>query len=136
MQRLSFSAIARYYMSVRRWTSILMNLALALTFLEAPFLHVHAHEITEHHRGGFFHAHFPHHHLSQSKSPELHGLDPDDDAVYQQWFSATISDASTPVFLLSAVYAFTPEWTPESFFAPDILSGHDPPRRSRSAPRS
>lgn len=123
-------------MSVRRWTSILMNLALALTFLEAPFLHVHSHEITEHHRGGFFHAHFPHHHLSHSKSPEFHGLDPDDDAVYQQWFSATISDASTPVFLLSAVHTDAPKWTSEPLFEPDILSGHDPPRRSRSAPRS
>ena len=60
--------------------------------LDVPFLHVHEHEETQRHQGGFFQTHFPHHHpLSASKSPELRGLDPDDDAVYQQRFSALCS---------------------------------------------
>jgi hypothetical protein len=113
-----------------------MNLALALTFLEAPFLHVHKDEITEHHHGGFFHAHFHHHHLEHPTLPEFHGIDPDDDAVDQQWFSATIINSSAPVFLLSVIYCYAPGCISEPSFQADILSGHDPPRRSRSAPRS
>jgi len=31
---------SRYYLCVQRWTSILMTFALALTFLEATFLHI------------------------------------------------------------------------------------------------
>jgi hypothetical protein len=123
-------------MRVRSCISIMMNLMLALTFLQAPFLHVHEHEDTQRHPGGFFHTHFPHHHLSVSKSPELCGLDPDDDAVFQQWFAATISDFSTPAFIPAFVYIFTPTWSSEPFLEPEILSGHDPPRLSRAAPRS
>jgi len=113
-----------------------MNLVLALTFLQAPFLHVHEHESTQNHSHRFFHTHFPHHHLSASKSAEFRGLDPDDDAVFQQWFSATINDLSTPVFTLTSVYTVPVIRSSEPFFEPDILSGHDPPRRSRSSPRS
>jgi hypothetical protein len=123
-------------MNVRRCISILMNLVLALAFVEAPFLHVHEHEETQRHAGGFFHIHFPHHHLSASKRSQFSGLDPDDDAVYQRWFSATISDLSTPAFIPTFVYTFTPTWSSEPLLEPDILSGHDPPLRSRSAPRS
>jgi hypothetical protein len=91
--KLPLPVVGRYYKDVRRSISILMNLMLALTFLQAPFLHVHEHEETQRHPGGFFHSHFlHHHHLAASKSAEFSGLDPDDDAVYQQWFSATISD--------------------------------------------
>jgi hypothetical protein len=113
-----------------------MNLVLALMFLQAPFLHVHEHEDTQRHPGGFFHTHFPHHHVLASKSPELRGLDPDDDAVLQQWFSATASDLSTPVFIATTVYSAAPAWSSEPFLETNILGGHDPPRRSRSAPRS
>jgi hypothetical protein len=41
-------------MGVRFCVSILMNLVLALTFVQAPFLHVHEHEETQRHRGEFF----------------------------------------------------------------------------------
>jgi hypothetical protein len=124
-------------MDVRSCISILMNLVLAVTFLQAPFLHVHEHESTERHPHGFFHTHYPHHHhLSAAKSLELRGLDPDDDAVFQQWFSATISDLSTPAFIPTFVSTVTPIWSCEPFLELNILSGHDPPRRSRSAPRS
>lgn len=124
-------------MGVRSCISILMNLVLALTFVQAPFLHVHEHEDTQRHPGGFFHTHFPHHHhCSASEPPEFSGLDPDDDAVYQQWFSATISDLSTPAFIPTFVYTFTPTWSSEPFLEPDILSGHDPPRLTCTAPRS
>jgi hypothetical protein len=124
-------------MGVRYFTTILMNFVLALTFVQAPFLHVHEHESTEHHPHGFFHTHFPHHHhLSASKLAEFRGLDPDDDAVFQQWFSATLSDLSTPVFIPTFAYSIAPAWSAEPFLETVILSGHDPPRRSRSAPRS
>ena len=124
-------------MGVRSCVSILMNLVLALTFIQAPFSHVHEHEETQRHRGGFFHTHFSHyHHLSASKATEISGLDPDDDAVYQQWFSATVSDFSIPAFLSTYVYAVAPAWTSEPFFEPEILSGHDPPRLTCTAPRS
>src|SRR5260370_5749348 len=121
-------------MCVRRWISILMNLALALTFVQAPFLHVHRHEVTQRHRHGFFHAHFPHLHPLHSDSPGVRGFDPDDDAVYQQWFSATTVDTVTPVYLVSTAHTFTPKWTSEPNFDAEIQSGHDPPRRSRSTP--
>jgi hypothetical protein len=123
-------------MGVRSCISILMNLVLALTFLQAPFLHVHEHESTANHPHKFFHTHFPHHHLSASKSQEFRVLDPDDDAVFQQWFSATINDISTPVFMLTSIYTLVPVRSSEPFVEPNILSGHDPPRRSRSSPRS
>jgi hypothetical protein len=115
---------------------MLMNLVLALTFLQAPFLHVHEHESTENHSHKFFHTHFPHHNLSASKSATFRGLDPDDDAVFQQWFSATINDLSTPVFILTSISTIAPIRSSEPFFEPNILGGHDPPRRSRFSPRS
>jgi hypothetical protein len=125
-------------MSVRYFVTILMNLALMLTFIQAPFMHVHAHEETQRHRGGFFHTHFSHHHhhLSASKTAEVSDLDPDDDAIFQHWFSATVSDFSTPALLPAFVYAVVPTWTSEPFLAPEILSGHDPPRLTCTAPRS
>jgi hypothetical protein len=115
---------------------MLMNVVLALTFLQAPFLHVHEHESTENHSHRFFHTHFPHQHSSSSKSPEFSGPDPDDDAVFQQWFSATINDFSIPVFVLTSICTVVPVHSSEPFFEPNILSGHDPPRRSRFSPRS
>jgi len=134
---LQLSVVGGYYKDVRRLISILMNLSLVLTFLQAPFLHVHQHEETQRHRGGFFHTHFPrHHHVSTSKSPELSDLDPDDDAVFQHWFSATVSDFSTPVFIPTFAYTFAPTWSSEPFLEPDILSGHDPPRLTCTSPRS
>jgi hypothetical protein len=123
-------------MGVRSCISILMNLVVALTFLQAPFLHVHEHESTENHSHRFFHTHFQQHHFSVSKSPEFRGLDPDDDAVFQHWFSATIKDLFSPVFMLTSIYTVVPIRLSEPFLEPNILSGHDPPRRSRSSPRS
>jgi hypothetical protein len=123
-------------MGVRFCVSILMNLVLALTFIQAPFMHVHVHEETQRHRGGFFHTHFPHHH-PPSASTEVSGLDPDDDAVFQHWFSATVSDFSTPIFILTDAYAIViPTLTSEPFVEPEILSGHDPPRLTCTSPRS
>ncbi|HMF64640.1 MAG TPA: hypothetical protein VK608_11180 [Edaphobacter sp.] len=114
----------------------MMNLVLALTFLQAPFLHVHEHESTANHPHGLLHTHFPHHNLSASKSAVFRGLDPDDDAVFQQWFSATINEFSTPAFILTSAYTVIPVRSSGPFVEPNILSGHDPPRRSRSSPRS
>jgi hypothetical protein len=124
-------------MDVRACFSMLMNLVLALMFVQAPFMHVHEHESTEHHPHGFLHTHFPRHHeLSASKSPEFQGLDPDDDAVFQEWFSATHSELSIPVFIPTFIYTVAPVESTEPFLELIILSGHDPPRRSHTSPRS
>jgi hypothetical protein len=124
-------------MGVRSFISILMNFVLALTFLQAPFMHVHEHESTEHHPHAFFHTHFPHHHhLSTPKSPAFRGFDPDDDAVFQQWFSATLGELSTPVFIPTFIYTATPARSSEPFVELKIRSGHDPPRLLRAAPRA
>ncbi len=120
---LLLSVGGQYYRDVRRSISILMNLSLALTFMQAPFLHVHQHEETQRHRGRFFH-------------PEISDLDPDDDAIFQHWYSATFSDLSTPAFVPTFVYAFVPVTSSEPFLEPDILSGHDPPRLTCTSPRS
>jgi hypothetical protein len=67
---------------------------------------------------------------------EVRGLDPDDDAVFQQWFSATIKDLVTPAFTLTIVYTVALTWSSEPFIEPNILSGHDPPCLFSAAPRS
>src|ERR1700674_5373799 len=74
--------------TVRSFCSILLNLGLLLASLEAPFLHTHQHEATQRHPGAFFHLHVRSAH-AVSTGREFRTLDPDEDALYQAWFSAT-----------------------------------------------
>lgn len=120
---------------MRSCISILMNLVLALTFLQAPFQHVHEHESTQRHPHGFIHTHFPHHGFSASESAKFDDLDPDDDAHFLDWFATTINDHAVPLYLQVFNYSFEPCWSCESRVALLILSGHDPPGSLPSAPR-
>ncbi len=71
---------------MRRGICILANLALLVAFLEAPFLHIHQHEATQQHPGAFLHFHLKTAHAF-GKSAELRPLDPDDDALTENWVS-------------------------------------------------
>ena len=115
---------------------MLLNVALALMALQAPFLHVHEHKNTENHPHGFLHAHFPHSRASGSQKTEISDFDPDDDAHYQEWFAATPGDLHLPAYLPSPVYFFVPIGFPEVVAETTIESGHDPPHLIRSSPRA
>ena len=115
--------------------SIVLNVALLVAFVQAPFLHTHQHESTQKHAGGFLHVHFrcatP-----VSKSPELRGLDPDEDALYEGWFSAPPADSGsvTPVIHAESFSLPVPEhagWAEES----PLRIGHDPPLICPKSPR-
>jgi hypothetical protein len=122
-------------MFVRACISILMNFLLALTFLQAPFQHVHEHESTEHHPHGFIHTHFQHYRLLASKPAVFDDLDPDDDAHFYDWFATTVADHTPALFLETFSYRFEPAWSSEYRVESLILSGHDPPGLLRFAPR-
>jgi hypothetical protein len=126
-----------YHIGLRVCTSILVNLVLALTFLQAPLQHVHEHESTENHPHSFIHTHFSHRSLSDLGKIELRNFDPDDDAQFRDWFSATVDDHFNfpPTFLVALPYAFAPAWSGEPFAERLILSGHDPPELACSTPR-
>lgn len=121
---------------MRQFTAIVLSLALCLAFVQAPFLHIHQHEATQKHPGAFLHLHFgsvqPARH-----GPEFRNLDPDDDAVFHNWFSATTSsDAGlTPVVLAESVCVHAPEisgWTAEA----PLPHGYDPPLLCIKNPRA
>ncbi|MGI9070884.1 MAG: hypothetical protein ACR2JB_06060 [Bryobacteraceae bacterium] len=111
-------------------------LALLAAFMQAPFSHVHEHESTQHHRSGFFHTHLAHAHAHHSAQPELRDLDPNDDAVFQHWFSPTQTAPQVLNFILIAVPALLPpvsnEWRAEAIHP----SAHDPPGLIALPPRS
>jgi len=110
-------------------------LALLLAFVEAPFLHVHQHEATQRHPGAVLHWHLKSVHAVGS-GPEVRGLDPDDDAQFQDWFSATGTDSElTVVVLTERFYIFGPGhngWTVEA----PLQVGHDPPILDAQNPRA
>ena len=113
-----------------------MNLALVLAFVQAPFLHVHQHESTENHPGAFLHTHFAHVEVTHSTQPELRDLDPDDDAQFQNWYSAATSDSAfTPVILASLFSVPTPELTNCHTIAVEP-SAHGPPLLNTATPRA
>ena len=108
---------------------------MALAFVQAPFLHIHEHESTERHAGAFFHSHFAHVEANHSSKPVLRDLDPDDDAQFQQWFSATTIDSGvTPVVLISFFSVPAPQfvnWSPGAVEP----SAHGPPLLNAAGPR-
>lgn len=117
-------------------TSVLLSLALLVAFVEAPFLHTHQHEATQRHAGAFLHFH-----LKSAnpigRSPEFRGLDPNEDAQYQAWFSATTTDSGTmaPVVYAEPFSVPIPEsngWSNET----PLRTGHDPPLLSPRIPRA
>jgi len=122
--------------TVRSSSSILLSLALLVAFVQAPFMHTHQHEATQKHAGAFLHFHLR---LASAASgrPELRGLDPNDDALYAGWISAspTHSGSITPVVREEPFSLFIPErtgWTVET----PLGIGHDPPLIRRNSPRA
>jgi hypothetical protein len=120
---------------VRSYGSILLSLALLVAFVQAPFLHTHQHESTQKHAGAFLHVHLglatPH-----SKNPEIRDLDPDEDALYEGWFSAPPVAAGliAPVLRTEPLVLPLPErsgWTLEV----PLQVGHDPPLICPKSPR-
>jgi hypothetical protein len=111
-------------------------LALLAAFMQAPCAHVHEHESTQHHAGSLFHTHFAHARVQDSNQAELRDIDPDDDAVFQQWFSATQNTAQVLTIVLSAAPVLPApvpnEWRTETVQP----NSHDPPTLAILPPRS
>lgn len=121
---------------MRCYISILANVVLLFAFMESPFLHVHQHESTQRHPGGFLHLHLRSVHPVTGGS-EFRSLDPDDDAQVQNWFSAspqTIQDSSS-VILGELLVLLVPEASEWKVNAP-LLAGHDPPLLFARSPRA
>lgn len=118
-----------------RCTAILVSLALLGAFIEAPFLHIHQHEATQRHPGAFIHLHIESRH-SSSGGPELRGLDPNEDAIPQGWFSATSTDSglNTSIILTEPFRFEIPERTGWIVEGP-LPVGHDPPLLFARSPR-
>jgi hypothetical protein len=121
---------------VRTSSSILLSLALLVAFLEAPFLHTHQHEATQRHAGAFLHFHLKSAH-PVGKNPEFRDLDPNEDAQYQAWFSATTTDSGTmvPVVFAAPFSVPIPESSGWSIETPQRI-GHDPPLLIPRSPRA
>jgi hypothetical protein len=116
---------------------MLVSFALCLAFVEAPFLHVHQHEAAQRHPGALLHLHLrsvqP-----LGNGPEFRNLDPDDDAQFQDWFSATSTDTGLNPAIVAETYSISaPEFSGWTVEAP-LSNGHDPPllciRNSRAPP--
>ena len=117
-------------------TSVLLSLALLVAFIEAPFQHIHRHEATQRHTGAFLHFHLKSAH-PVSRSPEVRDLDPNEDAQYQAWFSATTTDSGTtvPVICAEPLSIPIPESSGWTIEAP-VRTGHDPPLLCPKSPRA
>ena len=115
--------------------SILSSLALLVAFVQAPFMHTHLHEATQKHAGGFLHVHFRP--LSPvSTTPELRTLDPNEDVLYEGWFSAPPVNFGpiTPLIHAESLALLMPErggWILET----PLRVGHDPPLLCPKSPR-
>lgn len=121
---------------MRSSCSILLSLALLVAFVESPFLHTHQHEATQRHAGAFLHLHLKSA-KAVSRSPEFRGLDPDEDAQYQPWFSTTPTDSGsmTPVMHGERASLPAPERS-ECLVEAPLQIGHDPPLFCPRSPRA
>ncbi len=121
--------------AVRRPISILANLAVLVAFVDAPFLHVHQHEATQRHPGAFLHFHLKTAHAF-GNSAELRSLDPDDDALTENWVSVhpIVPDLS-PLMLGEQFCLVEPEQGGCTVDVP-ISTGPDPPLISTRIPRA
>ena len=107
--------------------SIFLSLAVLTGFAEAPFLHTHEHDATQHHPGPFFHFHIKAAHAT-SRTREFRGLDPNDDVQYQTWFRATpTGSGSVHIAIPNGPFVLPPlERGGRAADTPSPV-GHDPP---------
>ena len=122
---------------VKFLVSILLNVALLLAFMQAPSLHVHAHEATERHVATFLHTHLAHVEAPLSGHPEWRDLDPDDDAQFLSWVSMAPSDEGlVPVILVSSNVILPAPVVSEWQTMTLRPSAHDPPALNATTPRA
>jgi hypothetical protein len=107
-----------------------------VAFLEAPFLHTHQHESTQHHPGPVFHLHFPSIEHS-GNGPEFRSLNPDDDAQFLNWVSLTPTHLNPAVPGIPAEFFTVPalETSRLTVDGPQ-QNGHDPPPLTPQNPRA
>ena len=122
---------------MRHLTSIVVNLALLLAFVQAPSLHVHPHETTEGHEAGFLHTHVAHFEAPLSTQPEWRDLDPDDDAQFLDWFLTSRTDwRFTPVILSASKIVLHLLQVGERRTVMLQPSAHDPPALNATPARA
>ena len=121
---------------MRCLTAIVVALAVSLAAVQAPAWHVHEHESTQRHPGALFHTHIGHAEALPAIHPELRDFDPEDDARFQHWFSATGTEAGYVPVVLAAVLAMPrPRWSGWRRISMRP-SAHDPPRLHATPPRA
>jgi hypothetical protein len=120
---------------VRSLVAVVVNLAMGFAFVQAPFQHTHQHEATRQHPGSFFHTHLAIPPVRASV-PEFRGLDPNEDAQFQNWFSATsVPSGVAPVALPTAIRM--PEFqAADSATEEPKPRAHDPPLVNNRSPRA
>jgi hypothetical protein len=107
--------------------SILLNLAVLIAYVEAPFLHTHQHEATQRHPGPFLHFHLKSAH-DASRTREFRSLDPNEDAQYQTWFRATTPESgSSPAVIPTGPFVLPALQSSARVADPPLPAGHDPP---------
>jgi hypothetical protein len=121
---------------VRSSFSILLSLAVLTAFAEAPFLHTHRHAATERHSGPLFHLHLQSAH-DVGTTREFRGLDPNEDAQYQNWFSATPTHSGS-IAMAGPEESFILPNPEQSGWAVEVplRTGHDPPQLTSKHPRA
>jgi hypothetical protein len=97
-------------------------------------MHTHQHEATQKHVGAFLHFHLRSA-SPVSLSPEVRALDPDEDALYEGWFSTPPTDFGSliPLIHVEPFALPLPElggWPLET----PLRVGHDPPLLCRKSP--
>jgi hypothetical protein len=121
---------------VRHLTSIVVNLALLLAFMQAPSLHIHPHEATEH-EAGFLHTHVAHVESRLSNQPEWRDLDPDDETQFLNWCLTSPADwRFTPVILTTSKIVLPPPEVSEWRTVMLQPSARDPSALNATRPRA
>ena len=124
-------------MLVRFVVSILLNVVMLLAFMQAPSLHVHAHEATERHAASFIHTHLPHVEAPLSDREEWQDLDPDDDAQFLSWVSFRPSYEGLAPLILIASNVILPAPVVGKWHSAVLRpSAHDPPALNATTPRA
>jgi hypothetical protein len=113
----------------------LVSVALLLAFLEAPFEHTHQNQSTQRHSGPPLHLHLKSFHATGSGEALL-APDPDDDAVFQNWFAITHNDPGTSPALAVECFSLSAPEDTGWIARPLPEMGPDPPHLSSTNPRA
>lgn len=123
-------------MFVKSVIPILLDVVLLFAFVQAPSLHVHAHEATQRHVAAFLHTHVPHAEIPSGHT-EWGDIDPDDDARFQSWMSMIPRDEGlAPVILAESYVTLPPRVVNTAQRTVVRPSAHDPPALNATIPRA